>query len=102
MAPDMDRSGAFAAGTTVLIFEKSGKPRRCLEDIHRKLEDVSYWCWRNRLRLENALPAGTGGQQWKDPALPDDTNAHILLTEHLRNHPELQETAREIMPMWIR
>jgi len=72
-----------------------------LEDIHRKLEDVSYLVLEEiDSDLENAIDqlAKLEDSNGKIRLCLMDTQRSIaFLQRHLRSHPELQEIAREIM-----
>jgi len=72
-----------------------------LEDIHRKLEDVSYVVLEEiDSDLEYAIDqlAKLEDSNGKIRLCLMDTQRSIaFLQRHLRHHPELQETAREIM-----
>ncbi len=86
----------------VIMFEqKVENLADALEDIHRKLEDVSYLVLEEiDSDLENAIDqlAKLEDSNGKIRLCLMDTQRSIsFLQRHLRNHPELQETAREIM-----
>lgn len=86
----------------VLMFEqKVENLADALEDIHRKLEEVSYLVLEEiDSDLENAIDqlAKLEDSNGKIRLCLMDTQRSIsFLQRHLRNHPELQETAREIM-----
>ncbi|MFI3137769.1 MAG: magnesium/cobalt transporter CorA [Methylococcaceae bacterium] len=86
----------------VTIFEqKVENLADALEDIHRKLEDVSYLVLEEmNSDLENAIDqlAKLEDSNGKIRLCLMDTQRSIsFLQRHLRRHPELQETAREIM-----
>jgi magnesium transporter len=72
-----------------------------LEDIHRKLEDVSYLVLEVMdSDLEDAIDqlAKLEDSNGKIRLCLMDTQRSIsFLQRHLRNHPDLQETAREVM-----
>ncbi len=72
-----------------------------LEDIHRKLEDVSFLVLEDmNSDLENAIDrlAKLEDSNGKIRLCLMDTQRSIsFLQRHLRNYPELQETSREIM-----
>jgi magnesium transporter len=86
----------------VIIFEqKVENLADAIEDIHRKLEEVSYLVLEViDSDLENAIDqlAKLEDSNGKIRLCLMDTQRSIaFLQRHLRNHPELQETAREIM-----
>jgi magnesium transporter len=86
----------------VLIFEqKVENLADALEDIHRKLEEVSYLVLEEiDSDLENAIDklAQLEDSNGKIRLCLMDTQRSIsFLQRHLRHHPDLQETAREIM-----
>ncbi len=86
----------------VIIFEqKVENLADALEDIHRKLEEVSYLVLEEiDSDLENAIDqlAKLEDSNGKIRLCLMDTQRSIsFLQRHLRNHPELQDTAREIM-----
>ncbi len=86
----------------IIIFEqKVENLADALEDIHRKLEDVSYLVLEEiDSDLENAIDqlAKLEDSNGKIRLCLMDTQRSIsFLQRHLRNHPDLQETSREIM-----
>ncbi|NOU42219.1 MAG: magnesium/cobalt transporter CorA [Methyloglobulus sp.] len=86
----------------VIMFEqKVENLADALEDIHRKLEDVSYMVLEVLdSDLEDAIDqlAKLEDSNGKIRLCLMDTQRSIsFLQRHLRNHPDLQETAREIM-----
>ncbi|MDD5461051.1 MAG: magnesium/cobalt transporter CorA [Methylococcales bacterium] len=86
----------------VVMFEqKVENLADALEDIHRKLEDVSYLVLEEiGSDLEDAIDrlAKLEDSNGKIRLCLMDTQRSIsFLQRHLRNHPELQETAREII-----
>jgi len=86
----------------VIIFEqKVENLADAIEDIHRKLEDVSYLVLEEiDSDLEYAIDqlAKLEDSNGKIRLCLMDTQRSIaFLQRHLRHHPELQETAREIM-----
>lgn len=86
----------------VTIFEqKVENLADALEDIHRKLEDVSYLVLEDmNSDLENAIDqlAKLEDSNGKIRLCLMDTQRSIaFLQRHLRSYPDLQENAREIM-----
>jgi magnesium transporter len=86
----------------VIMFEqKVENLADALEDIHRKLEDVSYLVLEEiDSDLEDAIDrlAKLEDSNGKIRLCLMDTQRSIsFLQRHLRNNPELQETAREII-----
>jgi magnesium transporter len=86
----------------VIMFEqKVENLADALEDIHRKLEDVSYMVLEVLdSDLEDAIDqlAKLEDSNGKIRLCLMDTQRSIsFLQRHLRNYPDLQETAREIM-----
>ncbi|MGZ5050244.1 MAG: magnesium/cobalt transporter CorA [Methylobacter sp.] len=86
----------------ILMFEqKVENLADALEDIHRNLEDVSYLVLEEiDSDLEHAIDqlAKLEDSNGKIRLCLMDTQRSIsFLQRHLREHPELQETAREIM-----
>lgn len=86
----------------VIMFEqKVENLADALEDIHRKLEDVSYLVLEIiDSDLEEAIDrlAKLEDSNGKIRLCLMDTQRSIsFLQRHLRNHPDLQETAREII-----
>lgn len=86
----------------VIMFEqKVENLADALEDIHRKLEDVSYLVLEVLdSDLEDAIDqlAKLEDSNGKIRLCLMDTQRSIsFLQRHLRHHPDLQETAREIM-----
>lgn len=86
----------------VIMFEqKVENLADALEDIHRKLEEVSYLVLEViGSDLEDAIDqlAKLEDSNGKIRLCLMDTQRSIsFLQRHLRNHPELQETAREII-----
>jgi len=86
----------------VVIFEqKVENLADAIEDIHRKLEDVSYLVLEEiGSDLESAIDqlAMLEDSNGKIRLCLMDTQRSIaFLQRHLRSHPELQEMAREIM-----
>ncbi len=86
----------------VIMFEqKVENLADALEDIHRKLEDVSYLVLEEiDSDLEDAIDrlAKLEDSNGKIRLCLLDTQRSIsFLQRHLRNNPELQETAREII-----
>ncbi len=100
------RRGQVSASSSqellVVIFEqKVENLADAIEDIHRKLEDVSYLVLEEiGSDLESAIDqlAMLEDSNGKIRLCLMDTQRSIaFLQRHLRSHPELQEMAREIM-----